>query len=78
MSIEQAVAQMAPLTRYILILVVGRKMSVAQVARRFGMNEERVCRHFRLAVEVVAEQGRLGHATRSISDRESMGDARSE
>ena len=52
--IDQAVEQMTPLTRSILILVVGRKMSVAEVARRFGMTEERVCRHFRLAVEVVA------------------------
>lgn len=52
--IEQAVEQMTPLTRSILILVVGRKMSVAEAARRFGMTEERVCRHFRLAVEAVA------------------------
>ncbi len=52
--IEQTIAQMAPLTRSILILVVGRKMSVAQVARRFGMSEDRVCRHFRMAVEMVA------------------------
>lgn len=49
--IDKAVAQMEPLTRAILILVVARKMSVAEVARRFRMSEERVCRHFRLAVE---------------------------
>lgn len=52
--INQAVVQMAPLTRSILILVVGRKMSVAEVARRFRMSEERVCRQFRLAAEMVA------------------------
>ncbi|AYO77254.1 sigma-70 family RNA polymerase sigma factor [Sphingobium yanoikuyae] len=49
--IDKMVAQMEPLTRAILILVVARKMSVAEVARRFRMSEERVCRHFRLAVE---------------------------
>lgn len=53
--IEQAVEQLAPLTRSILILVVGRRMSVAQVARRFGMSEERVCRHFRMAVQMVTK-----------------------
>lgn len=60
--IDQAVVQMAPLTRSILILVVGRKMSVAEVARRFGMSEERVCRQFRLAVEIVAkcQDGEVG------------------
>jgi DNA-directed RNA polymerase specialized sigma24 family protein len=53
--IRQVVAKMEPLTRSILILVVGRKMSVAEVSRRFGMCEERVCRHYRAAVgEVTA------------------------
>ncbi len=51
--IDTVVAQMEPLTRAILILVVTRKMSVTEVARRFRMSEERVCRHFRLAVELV-------------------------
>ena len=52
--IRQVVAGMEPLTRGILILVVGRKMSVAEVSRRFGMREERVCRHYRAAVGEVA------------------------
>jgi DNA-directed RNA polymerase specialized sigma24 family protein len=53
--IRQVVAKMQPLTRAILILVVGRKMSVAEVSLRFGMREERVCRHYRAAVgEVTA------------------------
>lgn len=52
--IRQVVAKMQPLTRAILILVVGRKMSVAEVSRRFGMREERVCRHYRAAVGEVA------------------------
>lgn len=47
---------MEPLTRGILIVVVGRKMSVSEVARRFRMSEERVCRHFRRALEMVAGQ----------------------
>ncbi|WP_341897494.1 sigma-70 family RNA polymerase sigma factor [Sphingobium sp. YR657] len=51
--IEKVVAQMEPLTRAILILIVARRMSVAEVARRFRMSEERVCRHFRLAAEMV-------------------------
>lgn len=55
-GIDAAVAQMEPLTRAILILVAGRRMSVAEVARRFSMSEERVCRHFRLAVETVAKR----------------------
>ncbi|WP_206377535.1 sigma-70 family RNA polymerase sigma factor [Sphingobium sp. TB-6] len=67
--IGRAVAGMEPLTRAILILVVARKMSVAQVSRRFGMSEERVCRHFRLAIEMVAEQGRLGLSPCGSSDR---------
>lgn len=54
--IEQAVAQMEPLTRGILILVVKRKISVSEVARRFRMSEERVCRQFRLAMEMVARR----------------------
>ncbi len=52
--IRLVVAKMEPLTRGILILVVGRKMSVAEVSRRFGMREERVCRHYRTAVGEVA------------------------
>ena len=52
--IRLVVAKMEPLTRGILILVVGRKMSVAEVSRRFGMCEERVCRHYRAAVCEVA------------------------
>ncbi len=60
--IDTAVARMEPLTRAILILVVARKMSVAEVARRFRMSEERVCRHFRLAVELVHSRER-GEAT---------------
>jgi len=56
--IDKVVAQMEPLTRAILILVVARKMSVAEVARRFRMSEERVCRHFRLAVELVHNRER--------------------
>lgn len=52
-AINEAVARMDDLTRGILILVVSQKMSVSQVARRFGMSEERVCRHFRRAVEMV-------------------------
>lgn len=53
--IEKAVARMEPLTRGILILVVGRRMSVSEVARRFHMREERVCWQFRLAAEMVAK-----------------------
>ncbi|WP_218146979.1 hypothetical protein [Sphingobium sp. AP50] len=53
MGIKRAVAQMEPLTRGILILVVERKMSVLEVARIFRMSEERVCRHFRLAAQMV-------------------------
>lgn len=52
--IRQVVARMEPLTRGILILVVERKMSVAEISRRFGMREERVCRHYRAAVGEVA------------------------
>ncbi|MGE6694749.1 sigma factor-like helix-turn-helix DNA-binding protein [Sphingobium limneticum] len=52
--IRQVVAKMEPLTRSILILVVGQKMSVGEVSRRFGMREERVCRHYRAAVCEVA------------------------
>lgn len=52
--IRQVVAKMEPLTRGILILVVGRKMSVAEVSQRFGMCEVRVCRHYRAAVGEVA------------------------
>ena len=52
--IRQVVARMEPLKRAILILVVERKMSVAEVSRRFGMREERVCRHYRAAVGEVA------------------------
>lgn len=48
--IRQVVAKMDPLTRGILILVAGQKMSVGEVSRRFGMCEERVCRHYRAAV----------------------------
>lgn len=58
--IRQAVEQMEPLTRAILILVVGRRMSVAEVSRRFGMREERVCRHFRAALEQVAGRRESG------------------
>lgn len=54
--IEKAVAQMEPLTRGVLILVVGRKMPVSEVARRFRMSEARVCRQFRRAIELVAAQ----------------------
>ncbi|MDV3482713.1 sigma-70 RNA polymerase sigma factor region 4 domain-containing protein [Sphingobium yanoikuyae] len=53
-GINEAVARMDALTRGILILVVSQKMSVSEVARRFRMSEERVCRHFRRAVEMVA------------------------
>ncbi|MBT2246653.1 sigma-70 family RNA polymerase sigma factor [Sphingobium sp. BHU LFT2] len=53
-DINEAVARMDALTRGILILVVSQKMSVSEVARRFRMSEERVCRHFRRAVEMVA------------------------
>lgn len=53
-AINEAVARMDALTRGILILVVSQKMSVSEVARRFRMSEERVCRHFRRAVEMVA------------------------
>ena len=52
--IRQVVAKMQPLTRATLILVVGRKMSVGEVSRRFGMREDRVCRHYRAAVGGVA------------------------
>ena len=52
--IRQVVAEMEPLKRGILILVVGRKMSVGEVSRRFGMREDRVCRHYRAAVGGVA------------------------
>lgn len=52
-GIDEAVARMDALTRGILALVVSQKMSVSQIARRFGMSEERVCRHFRRAVEMV-------------------------
>ncbi|WP_076605770.1 MULTISPECIES: sigma-70 family RNA polymerase sigma factor [unclassified Sphingobium] len=61
-GIEKAVAQMEPLTRAILILVVGRKMSVSEVARRFRMSEDRVCRHFRLATEMVHRHRRGGRS----------------
>lgn len=53
--IERAVAQMEPLTRGVLILVVGRRMPVSEVARRFRMSEARVCRHFRRAIKMVAK-----------------------
>ena len=53
-QIRLVVAKMEPLTRGILILIVGRKMSVAEVSLRFGMREERVCRHYRAAVGEVA------------------------
>ncbi|MDI1295731.1 MAG: sigma-70 family RNA polymerase sigma factor [bacterium] len=52
--IRQVVARMEPLTRAILILIVGRKMSVAEISRHFGMREDRVCRHYRAAVGEVA------------------------
>ena len=51
--IKAAVATMPPLTRAILVLVVRNRMSVAEVSRRFGMSEDRVCRHYRLAVAIV-------------------------
>jgi AraC-like DNA-binding protein len=63
MGIEWAVAEMEPLTRGILILVVGRKMSVLEVARLFHMSEERVCRHFRLAAQMVMKQHEQGDIT---------------
>lgn len=54
--IKKAVEQMEPLTRGILILVAEHKMPVSEVARRVRMSEERVCRHFRRAMEMVAGQ----------------------
>lgn len=54
--IKKAVEQMEPLTRGILILVAEHKMPVSEVARRFRMSEERVCRHFRRAIVMVAAQ----------------------
>jgi DNA-directed RNA polymerase specialized sigma24 family protein len=62
-GINEAVARMDALTRGILILVVSQKMSVSEVARRFRMSEERVCRHFRRAVAIVA----MGRDDRSRS-----------
>lgn len=59
-AISCAVAEMEPLTRAILIVIVARKMSVREVSRRFGMSEERVCRHFRSAVEIVARRREIG------------------
>ncbi|MBG6120173.1 MULTISPECIES: sigma factor-like helix-turn-helix DNA-binding protein [unclassified Sphingobium] len=53
--VRQALAKMPPLTRAVLAVVVGRKMTVKQVSRRFGISEERVCWHFRRAVSMVAE-----------------------
>lgn len=53
--IEKAVAQMEPLTRGVLILVVGRRMPVSEVARRFRMSEARVCRQFRQAIKMVTK-----------------------
>jgi len=44
--IRQALAQMPPLTRAVLAVVVGRRLSVAQVSRRFGISEARVRWHF--------------------------------
>ena len=62
-GINEAVARMDALTRGILLLVVSQKMSVSEVARRFRMSEERVCRHFRRAVAIVA----MGRDDRSRS-----------
>ena len=53
--IRQALAHMPPLTRAVLAVVVGRRMSVTQVSRRFGISEARVCWHFRRAILIVAE-----------------------
>lgn len=53
--VREALAQMPPLTRAVLAVVVGRRMTVAQVSRRFGISEERVCWHFRHAISMVAE-----------------------
>lgn len=53
--VREAVAQMPPLTRAVLAVVVGRRMTVAQVSRKFGISEERVCWHFRRAISMVAE-----------------------
>ena len=44
--IRQALAQLPPLTRAVLAVVVGRRLSVAQVSRRFGISEARVRWHF--------------------------------
>lgn len=57
-TISRAVVEMEPLTRAILIVIVVRKMSVREVSRRFGMSEERVCRHFRLAIATVVGRRR--------------------
>jgi hypothetical protein len=35
--------------------VVGRRMTVAQVSRRFGISEARVCWHFRQAISTATE-----------------------
>ena len=58
LEISRAVAQMEPLTRSVLILIVTHKMSVAEISHRFGMSQERVCEHFRLAVETVTMRKR--------------------
>lgn len=54
-QIRQALGQMSPLTRAVLAVVVGRRMSVAQVSQRFGISEARVCWHFCQAISLVAE-----------------------
>lgn len=67
--IRQAMEKIEPLTRAILIVVVGRRMSVAEVSRRFGVREERVCRYFRSALVQVAGRlrARVSARTRTCS-----------
>jgi DNA-directed RNA polymerase specialized sigma24 family protein len=59
-EIRQALVLMPPLTRAVLSVMVGHKMSVAQVSRRFGINEARVRRHFLEAISMVAEYRNVG------------------
>lgn len=61
--IRRALATMPPLTRAVLAVVVGRRMTVAQVSRRFGMSETRVCWHFRRAILIVAGYGASAEPT---------------
>lgn len=42
-AISRAVGEMDALARAIMILIVARQMSVAEVSRRFGVSEGHVC-----------------------------------